>query len=74
MIVKKHGGTDPVFDKKTLSEITVEEIANYRATRGKYKDTNRRIEGIGDVMDVLIAGANKIPNKSTSEKKGSDSV
>ncbi|MDR0469634.1 MAG: hypothetical protein LBH09_06630 [Peptococcaceae bacterium] len=50
-----------MFENKTLQDISEQDIAKYRATRGKNKDTNRRIEGKGDVMDMLIAGANKIP-------------
>ena len=55
-----------MFDEKTLTEITAQDIAKYRATRGKNKDANRRIDGKGDVMDILIAGAKKIPAVTSS--------
>lgn len=56
-----------MFNDKTLQEITVDDLIKYRTTRGKNKDTNRRIEGKGDVMDILIAGAKKIPADSFRE-------
>ena len=58
-----------MFDNKTLSEISTQDITQYRVTRGKNKDTNKRIKDMGDVMDILIEGAKKIPTVSSHESK-----
>ncbi len=49
-----------MFNGKKLTEITTEDIDKFLSTRGKHKDTNHRLQN-GDVMDILISGAKKIP-------------
>ena len=47
------------WHERTLSELSAEDIANIRAAKGRYHDTNRPIDGRGDLMNILVAGAEK---------------
>lgn len=57
---------------KRLADITVDDIERFRATRGKHLDTNSRINELGDVLDIIIAGTNKMPSRDPKAKTNND--
>jgi len=53
---------------RPLSETTLEEIEDYLKSKENHKDTNQR-EDDRHILDILLSGANKMPDVPIMEKK-----
>ena len=58
-----------MFGKKTLSEVTLEDIVKYREVRSKMKNPNNRTIGKDEIMGILNRGARAIPRALIKLKK-----